>query len=42
MVQNAVDDDRNHLNDDEANHLLRISERLVKEYVIELENSLEN
>ncbi len=38
VVQNAVDDGRNHLNDDEANHLLKISEKLVQEYVKELEN----
>ncbi|MFB5615421.1 MAG: hypothetical protein ACE5RI_10105 [Candidatus Nitrosomaritimum yanchengensis] len=42
VVQNAVDDGRDHLSDDEANHLLKISERLVQEYVKELENSLEN
>jgi hypothetical protein len=38
VVQNAVDDGRNHLNDDEANHLIKISEKLVQEYVRELEN----
>jgi hypothetical protein len=42
VVQEALDDGRDHLSDDEANHLLRISERLVREYVKELENSLEN
>ncbi|MBA4454915.1 MAG: hypothetical protein H2B05_08295 [Nitrosopumilaceae archaeon] len=42
VVQHAVDDGRTHLNDEEANHLLKISERLVREYVKELENSLEN
>jgi hypothetical protein len=42
VVQNAVEDGRNHLSDEEANHLLKISERLVQEYVKELESSLEN
>jgi hypothetical protein len=42
VVQNAVDDGRNHLNDDEANHLIRISEKLVQEYVRELENLPDN
>ena len=38
IVQNAVDDGRNHLNDDEANHLIKISEKLVEAYVRELES----
>ena len=38
VVQNAVDDGRNHLNDDEANHILKISERLVQEYMRESDN----
>jgi len=38
VVQNAIDDGRNHLNDDEANHILKISEKLVQEYVKELDN----
>jgi hypothetical protein len=38
VVQNAIDDDRNHLNDDEASYLIKISEDLIKEYVRELEN----
>jgi len=38
VVQNAADEGRNHLNDDEANHLIKISEKLVQEYVKELEN----
>jgi len=38
VVQNAVDDGRNHLNDDEANHILKISEKLIQEYVKKLEN----
>jgi len=42
VVQNAVDDGRNHLNDDEANQLIKISEMLVQEYVKELENFPEN
>ena len=42
VVQNAVDDGRNHLNDDEANHLIKISEKLVEEYVRELENPPDN
>jgi hypothetical protein len=41
VVQNAVDEGRNHLNDEEANHFIKISEKLVKEYVRELENSSE-
>jgi hypothetical protein len=31
VVKNAVDDGRIHLNDDEANHLIKISEKLVEE-----------
>ena len=42
VVQNAVDDGRNHLNDDEANHLLKISEKLVQEYMKELDNISDN
>jgi hypothetical protein len=42
VVQNAADDGRDHLNDDEANHLIKISERLVKEYVKELEKLPDN
>jgi hypothetical protein len=42
VVQNAVDDGRNHLNDDEANHLIKISEKLVEEYVRELESLPDN
>jgi hypothetical protein len=38
VVQSAIDDGRNHLNDDEASHLIKISEKLVNEYVKELEN----
>jgi len=38
VIQNAIDDGRNHLNDDEANHLIKISQKLVQEYVNELEN----
>jgi len=40
VIQNAVDDGRSHLNDDEANHLLKISEKLVLEYLKELENTI--
>jgi hypothetical protein len=42
VVQNAIDEGRNHLNDDEANHLIKISEKLVQEYVKKLENFPEN
>jgi hypothetical protein len=42
VVQNAVDEGRNHLNDDEANHLIKISEKLVQEYVRELEKLPDN
>jgi len=38
VVQNAIDEGRNHLNDDEANHLIKISQKLVQDYVKELEN----
>ena len=38
VVQNAADEGRNNLNDDEANHILKISEKLVQEYVKELDN----
>ncbi len=38
VVQNALDDGRNNLNDDEANHLIKISQKLVQDYVKELEN----
>ncbi len=38
MVQSAAEDGRNHLNDDEANHILKISEKIVQEYVKELDN----
>ena len=37
VVQNAIDEGRNHLNDDEANHLIKISQKLVQDYVKELE-----
>ena len=33
-----MDDGRNNLNDDEANHLIKISQKLVQDYVKELEN----
>ena len=39
VIKNAADDGRSHLNDDEANHLLKISEKLVLEYLRELEGS---
>ena len=42
IVQNAADEGRSHLNDDEANHLLKISEKLISEYVKELEKTLDN
>ena len=41
-VCDAVDDGRNHLNDDEVNHIINISEKLVEEYVRELESSPDN
>lgn len=37
MVQNAIDEGRNNLNDDEANHIINISKKLVQDYVNELE-----
>ena len=42
IVQNALDEGRTSLNDNEANHLLKISERLLREYIRELENSMED
>ena len=42
IVQNAIDDGRTHLNDDEANYIIRISEKLVLEYVKELENLIDD
>ena len=42
VVQTAVDSGRNHLNDDEANHLIKISEKLVQEYIKELEKLSDN
>jgi hypothetical protein len=42
VVQNAIDEGRDHLNDDEAHHLIKISEKLVQEYVKELELLPEN
>jgi len=41
VIKNAADDGRSHLNDDEANHLLKVSEKLVLEYLRELEDSSE-
>ncbi len=38
VVKNAINDGRNHLNDDETNHIIKISEKLVQEYVKKLEN----
>jgi len=38
IIQNAADEGRNHLNDEEAIHLLKVSEKLISEYVKELEN----
>lgn len=37
VVQNAIKEGRSHLNDEEAIYLLRMSEKLVKEYVDKLE-----
>jgi hypothetical protein len=42
VVQNAADDGRNHLNDDEVNYLIKISEKLVQKYVRELESLPDN
>ena len=42
VIKNAADDGRSHLNDDEANHILKISEKLVLEYIKELETSEES
>jgi len=42
VVQNAIGDGRNHLNDNEANYLIKISEKIVQEYVKELENLPKN
>jgi hypothetical protein len=37
VVQKAVNGGRNHLNDDEANHLIKLSEKLVQEYIRAIE-----
>lgn len=37
VVQNAIDEGRSHLNDEEAVYLLRISQKLIEEYVEKLE-----
>ena len=42
IIQNAADEGRKHLNDEEAAHLLKISEKLISEYVRELENAENN
>ena len=42
VVQNAIDEGRSHLNDEEANYLLRISQKLVEDFVNRLENMPEN
>jgi len=39
VVQNAIDEGRSHLNDDEASHLIKISQKLIQDYVDELEHS---
>ena len=38
LIQNAVDDGRNHLNDEEATHLMNMTEKLVLKYVRELQD----
>jgi hypothetical protein len=37
IIQNASDEGRSHLSDEEAIHLLKISEKLISEYMKELE-----
>ena len=37
VVQKAVDNGRSHLNDEEAKHLIKLSEKLVQEYMRALE-----
>ena len=37
VVQNAIDDGRDRLNDDEAQHLIKLSGKLVEEYIKKLE-----
>ena len=36
LIQNAANDGRDHLNDDEATHLMNMTEKLVLKYVREL------
>jgi len=42
IIKNAADEGRNHLNDEEAIHLLKISEKLISQYVKELEKEEKN
>ena len=42
VVQNAIDEGRSHLNDEEAIYLLRISQKLVSDFVETLENMPDN
>ncbi|MDH3277660.1 MAG: hypothetical protein OEL77_06130 [Nitrosopumilus sp.] len=38
LIQNASENGRDHLNDEEATHLINMAEKLVLKYVRELEN----
>jgi hypothetical protein len=38
LIQNAANDGRNHLNDEEATHLMNMTEKLVLKYVREIQD----
>jgi hypothetical protein len=38
LIQNATNDGRDHLNDEEATHLMNMAEKLVLKYVRELQD----
>ncbi|HUU48146.1 MAG TPA: hypothetical protein VMW55_05115 [Nitrosopumilaceae archaeon] len=38
LIQNATNNGRNHLNDEEATHLINMTEKLVLKYVRELQD----
>jgi hypothetical protein len=38
LIRNAADSGRDHLNDEEAQHIINMSERLVLKYVRELQD----
>lgn len=38
LIQNAANDGRNHLNNEEATHLMHMTEKLVLKYVRELQD----